>query len=209
MLSTPITSRTLCLGLFVAWIAGCLPAQGAGVDAAPPQANGVLELTDLEGRVVRPFASTNAAAQVFVFVSNDCPICNRYAPELGRLEAACRRRGIPFWLVHPLLDETPDAIRRHAVEYSLPKVQLRDGHRSLSRLAGITVTPEAALFDRQGRLVYRGRIDDRFPALGRQRPAATRHDLLEAIEALLGGKPIAEPRTPAVGCVLPDRDENR
>ena len=54
-------------------------------------------------------------------------------------------------------------------------------------------------------LIYRGRIDDRFPQLGRQRAAATQHDLRDAIEAGLKGKEVVPSRTKAVGCSIPEK----
>jgi hypothetical protein len=38
---------------------------------------------------------------VLVFVRTDCPISNRYAPELRRLQDRFAPRGMAFWLVYP------------------------------------------------------------------------------------------------------------
>src|ERR1043166_4081682 len=55
---------------------------------------------DLDGRVFDPFQEKGAAI-VFIFVSNDCPISNRYAPEVKRLHEKFHPKGVVFWLVHP------------------------------------------------------------------------------------------------------------
>jgi hypothetical protein len=55
-----------------------------------------------------------------------------------------------------------------------------------------------------GKVVYRGRIDDRYVDLGLERPAATTHDLGDALEAVMTGKPVAHPTTQAVGCYIAD-----
>ncbi|HUQ87649.1 MAG TPA: hypothetical protein VM096_08830, partial [Vicinamibacterales bacterium] len=68
---------------------------------------------------------------------------------------------------------------------------------------GVTVTPEVAVM-RGSTLVYRGRIDDRYVELGRERPKPTRHDLEEALNAAIAGKTIAIRQTRAVGCILAD-----
>jgi hypothetical protein len=60
------------------------------------------------------------------------------------------------------------------------------------------------VFDARGDLVYRGRIDDRFVELGRERPAATKHDLEEALALTLAGKPVAPSTTLAFGCFISD-----
>jgi hypothetical protein len=72
---------------------------------------------------------------------------------------------------------------------------------------GATIAPEAAVFapsDTGPRLVYRGRIDDRYLAPGRMRPAPTTRDLESVIDALRDARPLARRETQAVGCVIAD-----
>jgi len=47
-----------------------------------------LSLPDLEGKSVNPLADSSAKAVVFIFTRADCPISNRYAPEVRRLSAS-------------------------------------------------------------------------------------------------------------------------
>ena len=159
--------------------------------------------TDLEGKAQDPFA-THAAATVLVFVRTDCPITNRYAPELERLDNEFRARSVAFWLVYPDRDEAPEHIRDHMREYKLPGEALRDPQHVLVRRAHATVAPEAAVFDPSGKLMYHGRIDDRYVDIGKTRPEATVHDLEAAIQAVLSGKPVMHAETKAVGCSLAD-----
>jgi hypothetical protein len=144
------------------------------------------------------------AMTVLIFVSIDCPVSNRYAPEIKRLYSEFADRGVRFRLVYPNPLDVEDAIGRHVREYGYPPIAERDSDHTLVKMAGATITPEAAVFDSGGRLVYLGRIDDRFVELGRERPAATRHDLRNAITALVAGKPVSPSRTQAVGCFIAD-----
>jgi hypothetical protein len=50
--------------------------------------------------------------------------------------------------------------------------------------------------------MYLGRIDDRFPDLGVRREEPTTHELRDALDAVLAGKPVETPRTLAVGCFI-------
>jgi hypothetical protein len=54
------------------------------------------------------------------------------------------------------------------------------------------------------RLVYHGRIDDRFVDFGQTRRAPTTHDLEQVLDAVLAGKPAPEAAAPAVGCYIAD-----
>ena len=181
----------------VAWTAAA-PARAAEV--APS-----VTLTDLDGRAVNPFlAAENAPAIVFLFTSVECPISNRYAPVVQRLHAEYAAKGVAFWLVYPNPSDKPEAIREHLKAFSYPAHALRDASHALVKLTGVQVTPETAVFDRKGSLAYHGRIDDRYVSIGLERPAATVHDLADALAATLRGAPAKSAAGPAVGCYIAD-----
>jgi hypothetical protein len=81
---------------------------------------------------------------------------------------------------------------------------LRDPDHDLVRLAGATITPEAAVFVQGREMVYRGRIDDRYVDFGMTRTKATTHDLRNTLDAVLAGKPVPAARTRAIGCYIAD-----
>jgi hypothetical protein len=173
--------------------------------ALPGTTAGQARVEDLQGRPVDPLElAGHAKATVFLFVSVECPISNRYAPEVRRLHERFEPQGVQFVLVYPNPAETVEAIERHLADYGYPARALRDPHHQLVKLAGATITPEAALYTRDGRLAYRGRVDDRYVSLGLERPAATKKDLEAALAATLAGRPVSEPTTPAVGCFIVD-----
>jgi hypothetical protein len=164
-----------------------------------------LRLPDLDNRLVDPFqTAADTRAIVFVFISVGCPISNRYAPEIQRLSAKFSPRGVVFRLVYPNPAESPEAVRSHLKDYRYAASAMRDPRQRLARFAAATITPEAAVYDRQARRLYLGRIDDRYVNLGLERPAPTRHDLEEALDATLAGRPVRQPTAPAVGCFIAD-----
>lgn len=166
---------------------------------------GQVRLPDLSNQLIDPFkTSPNTKAVVFVFVSTDCPVSNRYAPEVRRLYDAFLSKGVLFWLVYPNPTDSPDEVRAHLKAYSFPPRVLRDPQHALVKQAQVTVTPEAAVYDTRGHLAYRGRIDDRYVSLGVERRAPTRHDLEDALAATIAGRPVTEPITQAVGCFVAD-----
>ena len=156
-------------------------------------------LSEIEDAMIGALAMT-----VLIFVSTDCPISNRYAPEIKRLHDEFTPRGVRFRLVYPNPLDSDTDIRRHLEEYGYPQISQRDPDHTLVKKAGATITPEAAVFDARDRLVYRGRIDDRFVELGRERPAATQPDLRNALTAFLAGTRVSPSHTQAVGCFIAD-----
>jgi len=162
---------------------------------------------DLTGRQIEPFRATDAKAIVFLFVRTDCPISNRYAPEVRRLHEKFAARGVTFWLVYPDRDTSVEMIRKHIKEFEYTQGVLRDPEHALVKIAGVRVTPEAAVFVPEGaerRMVYRGRIDNRYVAFGKARPAPTTHDLEAVLEAIVEGKSVTATTTPAIGCFISD-----
>jgi Redoxin len=161
---------------------------------------------DIAGRdivQVDPWARSAGKVVVLIFVRSDCPIANRYAPEIARLSAA-HLSDAAFWMVYPDKRESSDQVRKHQRDYHPGLPALRDPQRVLLKRAQASVTPEAAVFDAKGRLVYHGRIDNWFEDFGRARPAPTTHELADAIAAAVSGHPAALPSVAAVGCYLSD-----
>src|SRR5580693_341193 len=94
-------------------IAGVL----AGLVLCGPAAwAGQVRLLDLDNRTVDPLqAAPETTATVLLFVTTDCPISNRYAPEVARLFKSFAPKGVRFWLIYPNPAESPQAIRNHLV----------------------------------------------------------------------------------------------
>src|SRR5580698_613336 len=88
--------------------------------------------------------------QVFVFVRTDCPITNRYAPELRRIATEFQGRHVAFYLVYPDPDTNKRAIENHMAEFGFPGTPMRDPDHTLEKRAHATIAPEAAVFDPAG-----------------------------------------------------------
>lgn len=147
---------------------------------------------------------------MLVFVTPDCPVSNRYAPELARIAASVPHDRVSWWLVYPDPDVDAAQIEAHQRDYALPGTPVRDPAHVLVARAGVKVTPEVAVFHRTdgaATLAYHGRIDDRVPEYGRARPVPTRRELVDALDALLRGASVATDTAAAVGCPIDDLRE--
>ncbi|HJN90891.1 MAG TPA: redoxin domain-containing protein [Verrucomicrobiota bacterium] len=171
-----------------------------------------LRITDIDGRIHEPLALGKTKAVVLVFVLRDCPVSNVYAPEMTRIHKEYSRKGVAIFLVHPDRDTDTKAARAHAKEYKLSAPLVLDHDHKLVRRAEAVITPEAAVFDAKGRLVYRGRIDNLYADYGKKRFNTTRRELRETLDALLAGKPMTKRTTKAVGCYIDfsnDKKDNK
>jgi hypothetical protein len=154
---------------------------------------------NLEGVAVNPIDDSPAAITVTLFVDSDCPVSNRYAPQLQSLHRRYASRGVNFWLVYPDPDIGVETIRAHMRDYGYALPALRDPEHALVRRANAQVTPEAGIFLADGTLVYHGRIDNRYVDLTRRRPEATEHDVEAVLDALLTDRPVDASWNPAPG----------
>lgn len=161
----------------------------------------------VDGTSVTSLAAPGTKYIAAIFVATDCPISNRYLPLLARLSKQFSPRGVRLWLVYPNPGDTLEAVRAHQKQYpavaSMPELIAPDP-RFLAH-AHVHVTPEAVIFHGDAMsqpVVWHGRIDDRYLTFGTERPAATRHDLADALNAALAGRPPASPPAVPVGCAI-------
>ena len=130
----------------VRWIAPLAVALTIAGQAGPPQAP--------SPRSTRPALLTPApgAVHVIVFVGVECPISNRYAPEIGRIARDYAAKGVRVFLAFadPELDNP--RVQKHTTEFypdvSSPPYLDRD--RSLARAVGAKATPTAAIYTDSG-----------------------------------------------------------
>ena len=71
-------------------------------------------------------SALNQRVHVLIFARTDCPITNRYAPELQRLDGEFAASGVDFWMVYPDPSSTDADIATHMRAYKLPGKPLRD-----------------------------------------------------------------------------------
>lgn len=158
---------------------------------------------DLDGHTVDPLGTGRGQVVVLIFLRLDCPVSSRYAPSLQRISKRYADRA-KFWLVYPDKSESAQDIRKSLQEYGYQLPALRDPEHALVKLSHVQITPEVAVFDREHRLVYDGRIDDWYIELGRARSAPITHELEDAIRAALAGESMAHREVRGIGCYISD-----
>ena len=159
-------------------------------------------VVDLDGQIHHIGIANSARPAVLVFLDNYCPVSNRYAPELQAFADEAADAGIEFYGVmsDPLI--TPEKARQFARDYGIDFPVIFDGSGDLAVRLDPLATPETFVIAADNEVVYRGRIDNRFEAIGVLRNNVTDHDLLDTIAALEAGSAITPRRTMPVGCIF-------
>ena len=189
----------------------------AGIGAAPAGGSdpvGILgaRAVDLDGGVRRlgmDEVTSPSRPVALVFLDTACPVSNRYAPDLNELASVAADSDVAFFGV--LSDPTlsPEDARAHRDDYGLEFPVLFDSAGDLAKRLAPTHVPEAFVVDLEDRVMYRGRIDDRFVAVGTLRKEITSRDLADAIAAVAKGDSREPARTEPVGCLFEAWDAPR
>jgi AhpC/TSA family len=167
---------------------------------APP-VTAIAVMDDL-GVVHRPMELGQARAAVFIFLGVECPISNSYAPEINRIVADYSAKGINFYMVYPESELTADQVKQHATAFGYHCPALMDGEHLLVSLFHVAVTSESIIVGKDGKVLYHGRIDDLYVDFGKKRFAATTHELRDALDAVVGDRPVPTAMTKTVGCPI-------
>ena len=180
--------------------------------ATPPMPPGVptpLKGMDLGGKVYALADKPEIRATAIVFLSTQCPVSNKYIPELNRLAKLHQDDGVRLLGVISDPTITRAAAIQYAGEYQIAFPLLFDASGELAHRLAPTMTPEAMVLDRTGTVQYRGRIDDLWIDLRKQKLEPSHHDLADAMEAVAAGQSPATSKTPTIGCFFEAWSANR
>ena len=141
---------------------------------------------------------------VIVFICNHCPYVTA---SIGRLVADARTlidAGIGFAAVcsndaKSYAADSFDKMTEFARDHGFPFPYLHDEDQSVARAYDAACTPDYFGFDKNGRLVYRGRLDE-----GRTNPPppGARRELVEAMLASARGQAVPAGQIPSMGCSI-------
>jgi peroxiredoxin len=139
---------------------------------------------------------------VVIFSSNRCPTVKAYARRLDALARSYGPRGVQLVAINsndPLLypEESFARMVDRAKQDGYAFPYLADPDQRVARVYGATCTFHVFLLDRERRLRYEGRFDD-----ARLEERVTSHDLADALDDLLAGRPVGAPVTRPFGCSL-------
>ena len=158
---------------------------------------------DIDGVKREPLKVLAGNAEALFFVTQDCPVSNVYSHEIRRICEDYAPKGLGCSLVYVDAALTDDQARKHAQEYghgAYPKIV--DRQHALVKATVAEITPTAVLVSPGGSISYRGRIDNLYASLGKARQVVTEHNLRDAIESVLSGKPVARAEAPPIGCYI-------
>lgn len=161
-------------------------------------------LKNVDGKMVSMSDYKSAKGFIIAFDCNTCPVSKAYNERIKALNSKYTPLGFPLIAINP---NSPDLSSGDSFEemvkyakrkgYDFP--YLYDESQSTVRAFGASNTPHMFVVTKSGtefKVAYIGAIDDN----SRDEDGVKTKYVENAVDALLAGKAVAQPKTKAVGC---------
>lgn len=163
--------------------------------------NAETKMKDISGKTISLKDAKTDKGLLVMFSCNTCPYVIK---NQSRTKEACTYatdNGIGVAVINSNAanrdgDDSYDAMKEYAKKQGYTWSYLVDDNSAIADAFGANRTPECFLFDKNGKLVYHGAIDDN-PA---DPSSVGRKHLIAAIDEMKAGKDISVKQSKSVGC---------
>ena len=201
-----IPLRTLALAAALATAGSAVAADPLALGAEMPAAD--VEMKSVDGETVTLAEAGGERGTLVIFTCNACPWAKAWEERIVALGNRFNDNGVGVVAVNP---NDPNRVAADSYEEMIERAKDRgmkfpyvvDATSNVARAFGATRTPEAFLFDADGKLVYHGTIDDN----AEDPKAVNKAYLADALSAVTAGKPVPVKQTKALGCSIKFRPE--
>lgn len=140
---------------------------------------------------------------IIAFTCNHCPYAIAIWDRLIALSKWASDNGVETVAINPNInpsypDDNPSAMKEKIEEWDIPFPYLVDEYQSTARDYKAQCTPDLYLLDKNGSLIYHGRLDDNW----RDPKNVTKEDLKEAVSRLVNGSEGLSEQYPSMGCSI-------
>jgi peroxiredoxin len=164
------------------------------------------KLKNVDGKMVSLADYNSAKGFIVIFDCNTCPYSKGYNERIIQLHQKYNPKGYPVVAINPNAAELSkgdsfDEMVKRAKQKNYPFAYLHDETQAVARAFGATNTPHVfvvAKTDGAMKVAYIGTIDDN----ARDASAVQKKYLENALDELLAGKPVSQPKTKAIGCTI-------
>jgi peroxiredoxin len=158
-------------------------------------------LADLDGTLVAS-EDLRGTPLLVAFICTHCPFVKHIRTEFARFTREYRERGLGIVAIAStditaFPEDGPEGMAREARALGFTFPYLFDETQEVARAFRAACTPDLFLFDRDGRLVYRGQFDGSRPGNG---IPVTGTDIRAAADAVLAGEAVSPVQRASIGC---------
>lgn len=155
------------------------------------------KLKDYEGKEHSLSDFKDSKAIVIMFVATECPVSNAYNSRMEKIYKEYKDKGITFLGINSNKAESVSDIKSHAKKNGLSFPILKDEKNIIADKFKASFTPEIYVLNSSFEVIYHGRIDD-----SQRENEVKSQDLKQALDEILSGKKVSQPKTKAFGCTI-------
>ncbi|MGO9243349.1 MAG: thioredoxin family protein [Verrucomicrobiia bacterium] len=195
-------------GLSVALVASLAVAGSAfGLNIGDKAPSTSVKMKNVDGSEVSIADVVGKQGTLVVFSCNHCPFVKAWQDRIASVGNAAKTKGIGVIVINPndpteYPEDSYAEMQKRSKDLGFTFPYVVDATSDVARAFGATRTPEAFLFDKDGKLVYHGAIDD-----SKEADQVSKHFLQDAIDAALAGKAVPVAETKFVGCSIKFRSK--
>lgn len=162
------------------------------------------ELKGVDEKIYTLDSFNDAKVLVIIFMCNHCPYVKAVWQRLIDLQNKFEDRGVKFVGINANAanvdyeEDSFENMQKESAERKMNFPYLIDTNQKVSREYEAQCTPDVFVYDNARELAYHGRIDDSW----KDESKVVRHELSEAIEAILKNNKVSEPQYPSMGCSI-------
>jgi peroxiredoxin len=140
---------------------------------------------------------------VYVFLLDECRICQEMAPHLNEIYEISHQKGMGFAGVFPNYSSSQKGIEKFRKKYKIKFPLVTDHWKILSKKYNATILPEVIIINETtNQIEYQGAVNNLYYAPGKRRHKITGHYVKDAIFALSENKKPEIVKTDPIGCFI-------
>lgn len=156
----------------------------------------------VSGKTISLDTFADKKALLIMFICQHCPFVKHIKTELAQLGKDYFNSDLGILAIsandaEKYPDDGPESLKAMAIELDFKFPLCYDQIQETAKAYTAACTPDFFLFDSEGKLAYRGQLDDSRPS---NNQPVTGADLRSAIAAVLAGQPIKIEQKPSIGC---------
>lgn len=179
------------------------PAVGPELEIGKPLPGADIKMMDVSGKEVSLADSKGENGLLVIFSCNTCPYVKLSESRIKELGTVTKQNKVGMIVINSneaqrSEEDSFDAMKNYAKAQGYTFSYVLDKNSAVANAFGATRTPHCFLFDKAGKLAYRGAIDDNI----KDPNDAKEHYLKDAVIAVATGKPVKTSSTKSVGCTI-------
>jgi peroxiredoxin len=177
------------------------PAASLALGATAPAAS--VKMKGVDGREISVADAKGEKGTLVIFTCNHCPWVKAWESRIVEIANAARAKGIGVIAINPndpaaYPEDAYDEMQKRAKDRGMRYPYVVDATSEVARAFGASHTPEIFLFGKDGKLAYKGAVDDN----AKEPEKVKTHYLADALEAVAAGNAPAMAETKALGCSI-------